>query len=75
MIYTVDRLEEQFAVLEDENGGIRKTPLVNVPEGIREGDKLEWSEGSWRLREDLKDSAVKRNAGLLEKLKAKKRQN
>lgn len=74
MIYTVDRLEGDFAVLEDENGRMSQRLLGEIPIPVREGDKLEETEGGIVLREDLKQAALERNRALLERLRKKKNQ-
>jgi len=39
-IYTVDRIEEDTAVLYDENDNKSDIPAADLPEGIKEGDIL-----------------------------------
>lgn len=73
MIYTVDRLEEGWAVLEDSIGELTILPLTRLPQGTREGDKLEETEEGLLPRPELKQAALSRNRLLLEKLKNKKR--
>jgi plasmid stabilization system protein ParE len=41
---TVDRIEGDFAVVEDANGNFVNVPLRLLPEGIREGSPAEWKE-------------------------------
>jgi exonuclease VII large subunit len=41
---TVDRIEGDFAVVEDANGNLVNVPLRLLPEGIREGSPAEWKE-------------------------------
>ncbi|MBQ9165608.1 MAG: DUF3006 domain-containing protein [Oscillospiraceae bacterium] len=74
MIYTVDRLEGDYAVLEDETGGMSQRLLTEIPIPVREGDKLEETEHGIILREDLKQAALERNRALLERLRKKKNQ-
>lgn len=71
MIYTVDRLEGAWAVLEEEGGGMVDLPLVDLPLGLREGDKLERTETGWTLRPDLRERRLARNRALLDRLKQK----
>lgn len=40
MKYSVDRIEEDFAVCEDENGVFENLELSVLPENIKEGDIL-----------------------------------
>ena len=72
MIYTIDRIEGGFAVLEDENGAVRDLPLTSLPEGAGEGDKLEQTEAGWQLHPDVKAAALAQNQALLERLKNRK---
>lgn len=49
MNYTVDRFEENFALLEDQAGAMRQVPRSVLPAGTREGDRLTDSEGRFSL--------------------------
>ena len=40
-MYIVDRLEEEFAVVELPGGARENIPLRLLPEGVREGDALQ----------------------------------
>lgn len=40
MRYIIDRLEEEWAVCEDETKKMRVIPRSQLPEGLREGDVL-----------------------------------
>ncbi len=52
-IYTIDRFEDAFAVLEDESGGHIDVPKDQIPGNAHEGDILEQSETGFIIREDL----------------------
>lgn len=73
MIYTVDRMEGDWAVLEDEGRKMSDVPLAQLPAGLREGDLLEHNGEGWTLRPDLRENRLARNRALLDKLKRKKR--
>ena len=73
MIYTVERIEGQFILLEDENGLMSERLLADFPIPVEEGDKLEETERGIIVREDLKQSALVRNRALFERLRKKKR--
>ena len=40
MYYTVDRIEGGYAVIEDPDAGVQNIKLSDLPDGIKEGDKL-----------------------------------
>lgn len=73
MIYTVDRLEGAWAVLEGESGEMTDLPRAELPPDLREGDKLEQTETGWTLRQDLREQQLAKNRALLDKLKQKRR--
>lgn len=73
MIYTVDRIEGDQAVLEDENRQVSDLPLAELPAGLREGDLLEQTPEGWLLRPELRAQRLARNRALLEKLKRRNR--
>lgn len=69
MIYTVERIEGEFALLEDENGLMIHRLLFDLAIPVKEGDKLEETDRGLILREDLKASALARNRALFERLR------
>jgi hypothetical protein len=71
MIVTVDRIEGEQAILEYPDDTVRPCPLSQLPEGTREGQKLEQTETGWQRRTDLEEEAKARIAAKLEKLKHK----
>ena len=73
MIYTVDRIEGDRAVLEDENRQVSDLPLAELPAGLREGDLLEQTPEGWLLRPELRAQRLAHNRALLEKLKRRNR--
>ncbi|MGM9594383.1 MAG: DUF3006 domain-containing protein [Candidatus Onthomonas sp.] len=73
MIYTVDRIEGDRAVLEDENRQMSDLSLAELPAGLREGDLLERTSAGWTLRPELREQRLARNRALLEKLKRRNR--
>ena len=42
MYYTVDRIEGDFAVIEDENMNTKDVKLCGLPDNIKEGDILKF---------------------------------
>ena len=59
MTYTIDRIEDRLAVLEDEDGGCTNVPVTLLPDGAREGDVLTWTEpGIWAV--DAAETAARR---------------
>ena len=49
MEYIVDRIEDNVAVLEGEDGDMTDVKLAELPEGVKEGDVLELKEGRYRI--------------------------
>ncbi|MBR0350137.1 MAG: DUF3006 domain-containing protein [Clostridia bacterium] len=45
MKYSVDRIEEGFAVCEDENGKTVNIEIGKLPEGVKEGDLISADNG------------------------------
>ncbi len=72
MIYTVDRIEGEWAILEDERGEMSQRLCSDFSIPVHEGDKLEETEQGVILRDDLKQSALARNRALFERLRKKK---
>lgn len=50
--YTVDRIEEGFAVCEDENGRIVNVEISTLPADVREGDIISLENGKAVILED-----------------------
>lgn len=52
-LYTIDRFENGFAVLECEDGSHINKYKELIPDGAREGDVLEFTDNDFVIREDL----------------------
>lgn len=50
--YTVDRIEEGFAVCEDENGRMVNVEIATLPADVREGDIISLENGKVVILED-----------------------
>lgn len=50
--FTIDRIEEGMAVLECENGDMVNLDVSTLPKNIREGDILEFADGSYFLDDE-----------------------
>ena len=50
--YTVDRIEEGFAVCEDENGRMVNVEIATLPVDVREGDIISLENGKAVILED-----------------------
>ena len=48
MFWTIDRFEEDFAVLMDDNGVCRSVPRDRLPEQVRQGDVLTEKAGGYQ---------------------------
>ncbi|MBR0483829.1 MAG: DUF3006 domain-containing protein [Oscillospiraceae bacterium] len=59
MIYSIDRFEGEFAVLEHD-GLFTDFLREKLPETAHEGDLLEWSDNGWQILHD--DTENKRQA-------------
>lgn len=70
MIYTVDRIEGEYAVLTDENGGSEDVKIGELERLPHEGDVLEKSGGGFVFREDLtkqrKERMIRRTRKMFE---------
>ena len=68
--FTVDRIEENTVVLEDENGDMRTLPSDTLP-SVAAGDVLRYENGVYTV--DADETAARRAAAftLEQKLKAK----
>ncbi len=62
MKYTVDRIEESFAVCEDENGKLTDIELAILPEGVREGDIIRITDGEAVILEEETEDRRKKLA-------------
>ncbi|MDR7811953.1 MULTISPECIES: DUF3006 domain-containing protein [Lacrimispora] len=66
MKYTIDRIGETVIICEDENGDMLKVKASELPEGVREGDILTETEGTWTLE---KEETERRRQRIREKLR------
>ena len=62
MVFAVDRIEGNTAVLEDENGDFITVALAELPQGTREGSVLRCENGAWSIDPD---EAARRRAEAL----------
>ena len=62
-MYSIDRIESEFAVLEAEGTAIN-IPLTDLPEGIQEGDLLRQTADGWVL---CREETVSRRNTLAER--------
>jgi len=61
MYYSVDRIEGDFAVLQDEHGSIRDVNLKDLPENIKESDILKF-DGNIYIIDEERTVQVKENS-------------
>ena len=57
MYYVIDRMEGDFALCEREDLVMVEIPQTMLPEGCREGSKLEERNGCYRLVDNTEDRA------------------
>lgn len=60
MKYTIDRINGNMAVCEDENGDLVKLMVSELPSGVKEGDILKQQDGVWY--KDETESSERRQA-------------
>lgn len=73
MIYTVDRLEGAYALLEDEEGSMVRRLRSDLSPDVAEGDKLELTEEGFCLRPEQRRVAQAESRHRLEALLERKR--
>lgn len=66
--FTVDRIEEEKAVLECENGDCVNLEVKSLPKNIREGDVLYFEEGSYFLDADETEKRKQKIKSLMDSL-------
>ncbi len=71
MMFSIDRIEGETAVLEDENGEFSTVALTELPPAVREGSVLRSENGLWSIDTD---EAARRRAEAL-RLQALLRKN
>ncbi len=70
--YSVDRIEDGFAVCEDENGTFTNFELAILPENINEGDILLQSENGFSVLTDETEERRQKIAKLQKSIFTKK---
>ena len=73
MKYSVERIEENVALCEDDLGETRKLSLDELPENIREGDILVCTEDGYSVDSDETSARRKKMAEMQKKLFNKKK--
>ena len=73
MKYTVDRIEGDIAVLENEDERRVKVKMSLLPEGVREGCCLTEENGAFRLDEASAEALRRKHYMLQQRMKRKKR--
>ena len=71
MKYTIDRITDGIAVLEDENGDLLSISAALLPENIREGSVLKEEDGEFIPDENEESERRKKLFALQNKLKNK----
>lgn len=66
--FTIDRIEEDRAVLECENGEMVSLEVSSLPKNIKEGDILEFSDGSYFLDDEETEKRKKHIKDLMSNL-------
>ena len=72
MKYTVDRIEGDIAVLENEDERRVKVNVSLLPEGVREGSCLAKENGAFRLDEASAEALRRKHYMLQQRMKKKK---
>lgn len=66
-MWSVDRLEGSFAICEEtRTGEVRRFPLTELPQGLREGDLLQNGRNGWQIE---RQEAARRRRNLSKKIK------
>lgn len=73
MMYSIDRLEGDFAVATDDNDKHITIPKAALPSDIREGDIVEESNGGYTINAEETKKRREKNAELLRKLLSRKK--
>lgn len=55
MIFIVDRIEGDFAVCECKNQQIVDIPVCLLPEGVKEGSKIEYIDNEYKIVDNSDD--------------------
>ncbi len=73
MRYSVERIEENIAVCEADDGSVLKLKLDELPQGIREGDIIEQTENGFAINSAETESRRKKMAEMQRNIFGKKR--
>lgn len=73
MKYSVDRIEENIVICEDDDGNVLKLRLDELPQEISEGDIIERTESGFVIDADETQLRRKRMAEMQRNLFGKKR--
>ena len=73
MKYSIDRIEENIAVCEDDDGNVLKLSVDELPQEIREGDIMEKTESGFVIDADETKARRKKIAELQRNIFGKKR--
>ena len=72
MLYSVDRLEREIAVLVDEDGASVDVPLDALPTGVRGGDMVRLCDGVYTRDDDAAAARRQQILDLQNRLRKKK---
>ena len=73
MKYSIDRIEENIAVCEGDDGNVLKLKLDELPENIREGDIIVRTENGYTIDTDETSVRRKKMAEMQRNIFGKKR--
>lgn len=71
MLFSVDRIVGDIAVLEDDTGGCQNVPLAQLPAGIAEGSVLERTEEGYSVAKASENRRRQRVLSLQQRLRKK----
>lgn len=72
MLYSVDRIEREIAVLVDEDGNSTDVPLAALPTGVKGGDMLRLNDGVYTRDDDAAAERRRQILALQNRLRKKK---
>lgn len=73
MKYTIDRIEDGIAVCEDENENLVKLSVCDLPDGIKEGDIIDGTDGGFAVLADETEHRRRKMAELQKSIFKKKK--
>ena len=68
MKYTIDRFEEEFAVLEGQDGTMKNIQKSLLPPDAKEGSRLICQKGQWKIPHEETNSILQRIRAKMKKL-------